>query len=84
MDMVLGTPTVLQFYTAEQPWGPWDLVHEIPSPEGWYNPCILTKPLEGVAQDCVPLLVAGLGGHDKEFYKLTIAELSLSAIDKSH
>jgi hypothetical protein len=74
------TPTIVELYTADHPWGPWSLRHSVVSAEGWYNPCILAKPLAGLDPGTVPVLVAGLGGRDLEFYKLKLRQLSLALL----
>lgn len=35
--------TRLEFYTSEQPWGPWTKVQSQEFSEAWYNPCIPNK-----------------------------------------
>src|SRR5215813_14208856 len=77
---VRSTPVAVQLYTADHPWGPWSLRHSQRYDEGWYNPCILLKTLIGLDPGTVPVLIAGLGGRDLEFYKLHVGQLSLTLL----
>ena len=75
---VKSTPTMLEFYTAPHPWGPWTLTKSVTSPEGWYNPCIITKPMGDLPPDMAAVLVAGLGGTDMQNYNLNVCDIPLS------
>lgn len=70
-----------QPYTAGHPWGPWSLRHSQAYDEGWYNTCILVKPLIGFDPGTVPIFIARLGGHDLEFYNLHVGQLSLAVLN---
>lgn len=75
-----STPTTLDFYTAKNLWGPWTLRHSLTSDEGWYNPCILPKPLSDMEPNTVPVFAAGLGGGKQEFYNLNLFTLPLDVL----
>jgi len=78
---ILNTvPTRVDFLVAKDLWEPWTPAYSFESAEGWYNPCILTKPMTDVGVDNLTVFVAGLNGLDEEHYRLNALELPLSEL----
>lgn len=74
---VTTSPTYLELYTAEAPWGPWQCIHSEQFSEGWYNPTI---PAKFIGEDGSRFIMfaAGLGGHNHEHYGLNAFEVELT------
>lgn len=84
--------TVLQFYEAPKPWGPWTLVKSLETGTlGWYTPIIgqrFQTPLNADATQ-VYLYATGFfskpeGGLDPSLYKLNYLPITLSAKPLEH